>query len=180
VGDIWPYGPPRYTSWDQCYTALRALGLDRSLSNILAAVAGSESAYDLAVVNDTPATGDYSVGLWQINYYGSLYAGRVAEFGTPRHVAQSSVSDQARNARTIYDAQGLGAWGSYTNGNYKHFLSDNAPAGPPPQHQAGAPDVQIQPPTEDYSETVRDGARSVHNLGYSWQAAATVLRKLRG
>ena len=180
MGDEWPYGPPRFTDWDQCYTALRALGFDRSLSNILAAVGGSESAYDLAVVNNTPATGDYSVGVWQINYYGNLYAGRVAEYGTPRHVAQSTVSDQAKIARSIYDAQGLGAWGSYTNGNYRAFLHGNLPAGPPPQHQAAPPDTSISPPTEDYSPVVRLGALRLNgaasNLSNGARSLASLLK----
>jgi Lysozyme like domain len=35
------------------------------------------------LVNDTPATGDYSVGLFQINYYGNLLQSRTAQFGDP-------------------------------------------------------------------------------------------------
>lgn len=179
MGDVWPYGPPRYTDWQQCYDALRSLGFDKADANILAAIPGAESSYDLAVVNDTPATGDYSVGAWQVNYYGSLYAGRVAEFGRPGHLARSDVTTQARAARTIWADQGLSAWSTYTSGAYRAYLRGNLPAGPPAQHQLQAPDTTIRPPTEDYSHTVREASRSIHNQGYSWQAAATVLRKLR-
>lgn len=122
MGDIWPYGPPKYTNWSQCYAAMRAIGFDDTDADIMAAIAGSESAYDLRVVNDTPATGDYSVGIYQINYYASLYSGRVAEFGTPRHVANETVEQQCRNAQQVWSQQGYGAWGSYNNGEYKPFL----------------------------------------------------------
>lgn len=179
MGDIWPYGPPRFTDWRQCYDALRALGFDRARANILAAIPGAESGYDLSVVNDTPATGDYSVGAWQVNYYGSLYAGRVAQFGRPGHLARSDVTTQARAARTIWADQGLSAWSTYTSGAYRRYLHGNLPAGPGPQHQLPAPDVQISPPTEDYSATIHGAAQSVRNLGTGWHNAATVLRHLR-
>lgn len=135
MGDIWPYGPPRFTSWTQAYDALRALGFSEADANTLAAIAGAESSYDLSVVNDTPATGDYSVGAWQINYYGSLLAGRTAEFGSPRHLAQSSVSTQAGAAQQVWSSQGFGAWSTYTSGAYRAYLHGNLPAGPPPAHQ---------------------------------------------
>jgi len=39
------------------------------------------------LVNDTPSTGDYSVGLWQINYAGPMMATRTAQFGSPQQMA---------------------------------------------------------------------------------------------
>lgn len=139
MGDIWPYGKPRYTNWAQAYDALRALGLSEANANILAAIPGAESGYDLSVINDTPSTGDYSVGTWQVNYYGNLYAGRVRQFGTPKHLAQSSVSVQASAAHQIWAEQGFSAWSTYTSGAYKAYLHGNLPSGPAPAHQEPAP-----------------------------------------
>lgn len=128
MGDIWPCGPARYTNYQQCYDAMISLGFDKADATIMAAIGGSEAAYDLAVINDTPATGDYSVGVWQVNYYDGLYDGRVAEFGTPCHLANSDVTTQAKAARTIWAAQGFGAWGSYNNGDYRAFLPGGSAA----------------------------------------------------
>lgn len=179
MGDIWPYGPPRFTNWTQCYDALRKLGFGKGEANILAAIAGAESSYDLSVVNDTPSTGDYSVGAWQINYYGSLYAGRVAQFGTPRHLARSTVDNQASAAHQIWAEQGLGAWSTYTSGAYRAYLRGNLPAGPPPSHQAQLPPHNIDPPKEDYSATVRLGARRHSQLGNVFKDGANALLKIR-
>jgi hypothetical protein len=49
------------------------------------------------LVNDTPETGDYSVGLWQINYAGDLRALRTAQFGSPEDLA----SDPLAQARAV-------------------------------------------------------------------------------
>jgi hypothetical protein len=61
-------------------------------------VFGAENpAGNAGLVNDTPATGDYSVGLWQINYYGGLLTMRSAQFGSPEDFA-ADPSAQARAA----------------------------------------------------------------------------------
>ena len=63
-------------------------------------------------LNNTPATGDYSVGLWQINYYGSLLASRTAEFGTPASL-QGNANAQAKAAIKLSDnGTNLGPWQS--------------------------------------------------------------------
>lgn len=178
MGDVWPFGSPRYTNWDQCYTALRALGFDKGDANVLAAIAGAESSYDLSVVNDTPSTGDYSVGAWQINYYGSLYAGRVADYGTPRHLARSTVSDQAKAARGVWSGQGFGAWSTYNHGQYKAYLHGNLPQGPPAQHQLQAIDTGISPPTEDYSAVIRLGALHVGETATRLDHGTATIRSL--
>jgi hypothetical protein len=75
-------------------------------------VFGAENpAGNAGLVNDTPATGDYSVGLWQINYYGDLYDRQVARFGSPEALA----SDPAAQARAVVAMSQNGAnwspWG---------------------------------------------------------------------
>lgn len=63
-----------------------------------AIVFGAENpAGNAGLVNDTPSTGDYSVGLWQINYAGSLLPMRTAQFGSPEALA-SDPNAQARAA----------------------------------------------------------------------------------
>lgn len=172
MGDIWPYGPPRYTNWTQCYDAMLKLGFTKADANIMAAIAGADGGYDLSVINDTPATGDYSVGTWQINYYGSLYAGRVAEFGTPKQLIDGGLSDQASAAHQVWAEQGFAAWGAYDNGSYRKFLNNTLPSGPGPAHQAQLPGHTISPPTEDYSPTVRLGAGHLNILAEQFRDGA--------
>jgi len=178
MGDIWPYGPPRYTNWQQCYDALRALGFDKGTANTLAAIAGAESSYDLAVVNDTPSSGDYSVGAWQINYFNGLYAGRVAEFGTPKHLAQSSVSNQAHAAQQIWSSQGLKAWSTYTSGAYKAYLHGNLPAGPPPTHELQAPPAPTTVGKDSWHTQVAQLAGHFTGLANHTSAYTKALREI--
>lgn len=49
------------------------------------------------LVNDSPDTGDYSVGLWQINYYGSLEGPQTARFGSSDALA----ADPNAQARAV-------------------------------------------------------------------------------
>lgn len=178
--DEWPYGPPAFTTWDTFYRYLLQWGFSANNADIGAAIAEAEGGFDLTVVNNTPSTGDYSVGTIQLNYYGSLYAGRVAEFGTPRAFANSGASGQAhamvrlRNGRGNFDD-----WSTYTSGAYVKFLHGKIPPGPRPGPNP-YPNPTISPPTEDYSATVRAGAASAHNLGIAFDNAATVLRRLKG
>jgi len=160
MGDTWPFGPARYTSWQQTYDALLQLGLTKADANTLAAIAGAESDYDLAVVNDTPATGDYSVGEFQVNYYGSLRAGRTAEFGTPQHLAQSSVSTQSKAAREIWAQQGFGAWSTYRSGAYIPYLGGGVATG------GGEPTVS----EGSSGAAVRTLQTDLNELGYSLTA----------
>lgn len=178
MGAEHPYGPARYTNWRQCYDALLALGLDKNDADILAAIGGPESGYDLAIVNNTPATGDYSVGVWQINYYGSLRAGRVAAYGTPKHLAQSTVSTQAKAALNIYESQGFDAWHTtYSSGAYKAYLH-GTPAGPPAQHQLQLPPAPTNLGADDFRKPVVTTAGHFTGLAHAADNAAKTLRIL--
>lgn len=123
--------PAAYTDWVYCYGLLQPLMPTDDDAKILAAIGGPESGYDYHIVNDTPATGDYSVGIWQINYYGSLYPGRTAAYGTPRHLLEAGPLAQARAAADIWHSQGFMAWATtYTSGAWRKYIGTSGPVTP--------------------------------------------------
>lgn len=113
------------------YQAIESLwvsaGGSKALAPVMAAIAIAESGGRPSAHNPTPP--DDSYGLWQINYYGSMRAGRSREFGTPESLLASPTA-QARAAVAIYRQQGLGAWSTYTSGAYRKYLNGkDVPAG---------------------------------------------------
>jgi hypothetical protein len=181
MGDIWLSGlPPKYTDWKHCFAELGALMPSRADAIILAAIAGPESSYDMSVINDTPATGDYSVGLWQINYYGSLHAGRVAEFGTPRQLIEGGLRAQARAAHKIWSEQGFNAWyNTYSSGDWRKYVGTGG--GPPLGGPGG--NVPPQPPpadtADDWSGHVRRSAGQFLHIGHTLHRHTQVLDAVR-
>jgi len=144
MGDIWPYGGPQYITWMTAYTEMLSLGQSQEDAAVYAAIGSAESSLDVTVINDTPATGDYSVGIWQINYYGSLYASRAAAFGTPEQLIQGGFTKQAIAAIAIGQG-GFSPWSTYNSGAYEKYLNgftppSGAPAGggTPPTIQEGS------------------------------------------
>lgn len=153
MGDIWPYGGPAYVSWDAAYNEIVFFTNDTNEARIMAAIGSAESSLDYTVINDTPSTGDYSVGIWQINYYDGLYSGRVAAFGTPAQLVAGGLGVQARAAVAI--AAGPGGytnWSTYNSGAYQKFLHGFAitpsGGGPGATEQFGAPPPA---PAKDWS-----------------------------
>lgn len=129
MGDTWPYGPPAHNTWQQVYDEAFTWFADQSIAATFAAIGSAESGLDWRVINDTPATGDYSVGDFQINYFGSLYADRAAAYGTPQQLVEGGLSRQFYAARGVYHDQGFGAWTTYTSGAYRQYLNGYSPAG---------------------------------------------------
>lgn len=82
-------------------------GGDPGWAPLMASIAEAESGGVTNVLNDNPATGDYSVGLWQINYFNGNYNGRAATYGTPTQLA-GDVNAQARAAKDLW-GNGAGA-----------------------------------------------------------------------
>jgi hypothetical protein len=82
----------------------------KSAAPLMAAVALAESSGNNSDLNNNPSTGDYSVGLWQINYYGALNAPRTARYGTPAQLQ----ADPLANAKAAVDlyagGSGLSNW----------------------------------------------------------------------
>lgn len=161
MGDIWPYGAPQYITWNAAYAAMNSLGQTPEDCAVYAAIAQAESGLDVTVINDTPGTGDYSVGLWQINYYGSLYGPRAAAYGTPQQLVQGGVTKQALAAISV-GAGGFTPWSTYNNGAYLQYLNGNVPP-------TGAPAGGGTPPTIEEGSTgpyVQQLQRDLNVLGY--------------
>jgi len=94
-----------------------AQGGDPRWAPLMAGIAIAESGGDTAALNANPQTKDFSVGLWQINYYGDLAPSRTARFGTPDQLS-TSPARQARAAISLFGKNGAGlssAWGGGGN-----------------------------------------------------------------
>lgn len=171
MGDIWlPGFPPRGTSFNACLAVTGTIFPTRALAIIFAALAGSEGGFDINVINDTPGTGDYSVGLWQINYYNGLYSERAAEFGPPAHLLAGGIGRQANAAHTIWEQQGLGAWTSYTSGAWRNYVGGAAGV-PGPQGPQADVGPAPQAPARDWSAYVARTAsayRSAAGAAVHW------------
>ena len=96
---------------------------------IMGAIAMAESTGNSAALNNNPATGDFSVGLWQVNYYGSLGPGRTAAYGTWQYL-QNDVNAQAKAAISISgNGTSFTAWSTYNSGAYLQYLDGSTPSG---------------------------------------------------
>lgn len=144
MGDEWPWAPPEYTTWQLVFTEMNSLGRSQNDCAIFAAIAEAEASFDLTVLNNTPSTGDYSVGTFQINYYGSLYASRAAAFGTPQQLATGGLTKQCLAANEI-GASSFTPWSTFTSGAYLQYLHGATPpsqgggsGGSPPTLSEGA------------------------------------------
>lgn len=179
MGDIWLPGlPPLHTNFEACLNETALRWPTRADAIIMAAVAGSESSYDMHVINDTPATGDYSCGLWQVNYYNGLYSSRAAAYGTPAQFLAKGIGGQADAAFAIWQQQGFGAWGSYTNGAWRRWLPGGqgipGPQGPQGQFTPPAPPA----PAKDWSVWVQAAGRAYHDAAGATAAFASNLSRV--
>lgn len=86
----------------QAYQALIAAGFNQSEAITLTAIGAVESGWNTTSLNPDSGTGDYSVGVWQINYFGSLYASRAPILGTPDEL-RGNLAAQARAARILFE-----------------------------------------------------------------------------
>ena len=128
MGDEWPWAPPEYTTWQDVFTEMNSLGRSQNDCAIFAAIAEAEASFDLTVLNNTPSTGDYSVGTFQINYNGSLYAERAAKYGTPQQLATGGLTKQCLAANDI-GAYSFTPWSTFNSGAYIQYLHGGVPPG---------------------------------------------------
>ncbi len=102
------------------------------LAPIMAAIALAESGGRTNALNNNPSTGDYSVGLWQINYFGNLLPGRTSEYGSPAFLS-ANPSAQAKAAISLAgNGSGLSNWTTYTSGAYLAHLPSGSATAPIP------------------------------------------------
>lgn len=96
-------------------------GGDQKLAATMAAVALAESRGNPLALNNTPSTGDFSVGLWQINYYGSLGPARTKRYGPV-----SGQYDPLTNATTAValaaGGAGLANWSTWKDGAFIAYV----------------------------------------------------------
>lgn len=109
-------GPPgTRLSYDQLKALWIQNGGNPASAPIMAGIAIAESGGLSNNLNDKGK--DYSVGLWQINYYGSLLQGRSQSYGTPLALAQD-VNAQAKAAIKISgNGVNLQPWTTFTSGD---------------------------------------------------------------
>lgn len=128
MGDEWPWAPPEYTTWNDVFTEMNSLGQTQENCAVYAAIAEAEASFDLTVLNNTPSTGDYSVGTFQINYFQSLGPERTAKYGTPQQLATGGLTKQCLAAIDI-GSGGFTPWSTYLNGAYLQYLHGYGPPG---------------------------------------------------
>ena len=105
-------------------TTLEQAGWPPHLIPTMIGVAGGESGRNTGA--DTRTSGldpqgkrEISIGLLQINY--KVHKDLVHSMG----YTEADLRDPVKNAKVglrIYQMQGLGAWGAYTNGSYRDHL----------------------------------------------------------
>ena len=103
---------------------MRQAGWDESLINEMSAVAMAESGGDAGIDTvqsglDPSRSNEYSVGLFQINY--KVHKPMLDQMGISEQDLRDPVTN-AKVAKRIYEMQGKGAWGAYTNGSYRQHL----------------------------------------------------------
>jgi hypothetical protein len=178
MGDIWPYGPPRYTTHNQIVIELRALGMSANDADIGAAIGAAEASYDLSVINDTPSTGDYSVGTFQINYLGSLYAERTRLFGTPKQLIDGGVIAQAHAMYTLWRSSGFSPWSTYNSGAYRQYLQGGGGPSLPPNIPVGGIPPPTSPGADTWSSQIRSSASSLASASGSLNSNADYINAL--
>lgn len=118
------------------YAQLKGLWLQAGgspkIADTMAAVALAESGGRTDALNPNGATGDYSVGPWQINYYGNLRPGRTARYGTPEQLLANPLLDAKAAVDLAGTGGGLGNWSTYNHGTYQRYLNGSTPAAQSP------------------------------------------------
>lgn len=107
---------------------LASVGFKGTALNTAEAVARAESGGNAAAHNDTPATGDNSYGLFQINMLGAMGPSRLKAYGL---ASNNDLLDPTTNAKVAYAMSGGGTnwspWSTFKNGAYRKFLGTDAP-----------------------------------------------------
>lgn len=92
----------------------------------MASIAEAESGGRSDALNNNPGTGDYSVGPWQINYFGNLSPGRTARYGSPSTLQASPLADARAAVDLSSNGQNLSPWSTWKSGAYEKFMPSGA------------------------------------------------------
>jgi murein DD-endopeptidase MepM/ murein hydrolase activator NlpD len=112
--------------------AARAAGFQGEDLIRMTAVGMAESSGNPGAVNNNPATGDLSYGAWQVNMIGNMGPQRRRQFGLASNNDLLELGTNARVAKSIFDSQGITAWGAFTDGRYQQYMGQaRAAAGMP-------------------------------------------------
>ena len=105
----------------QVQDLLRQVGFPEDKIILMTAICHQESGFNTTAVNDGSSTKsvEYSVGLFQINT-------RAHKNYTVEQLKNPMIN--AGEALRIYKTQGLRAWGGYTDGGYRKYLSESQAA----------------------------------------------------
>lgn len=98
-------------------------GFDKKTAKIMGAIGMAESTGNSNAHNTNAATGDNSYGLWQINMLGDMGPSRRKSLQINKNEDLFVPAINAMAAYKIYKSQGLNAWSTYKNGDYKDHLS---------------------------------------------------------
>jgi hypothetical protein len=118
--------------------AARAAGFTGEDLIKMTAVGMAESSGNPGAINNNPATGDLSYGAWQVNMIGGMGPQRRRQFGLANNDALLDLPTNARVAKSIFDSQGINAWGAYTDGRYKQYMGQARAVAPSVMSSGGA------------------------------------------
>jgi hypothetical protein len=121
----------RTLSTQQIASGLRNAGFPEEVIPTMTAVTMAESGGNPYAHNPNRDTGDNSYGLLQINMIDGMGPERRADFGINSDDQLFDADTNFRAAKRIFDQQGIGAWGAYTNGSYKKYLGQDSAGGEP-------------------------------------------------
>lgn len=121
---------PRAFAQDLSFAQIEQLwekaGGSPSLAPTMAAIALAESGGNPQALNNNPSTGDYSVGLWQINYYGNLLSSRTQRYGPPSLLQSNPLANAKAAVDLAQGGNGLGNWTTYTSGAFRQYLGGSS------------------------------------------------------
>lgn len=118
--------PTGALSFSQLEALYIQAGGSRKLAPTMAAIALAESSGHPNALNDNPSTGDYSVGLWQINYYGALRDARTKRYGSPQALTNPLLNAQAAVDLAEHSSSGLHNWSTYNSGKLIDYFPGGA------------------------------------------------------
>lgn len=105
-------------------------GGDPTKASLAAAVAQAESGGNTSALNDNPHTLDYSVGAWQVNYFGNLLTPRSAQYGAPAQLLADPLAQAKAAVAISNNGQDFTPWSTYLNGAYlSHLLNPDSQSG---------------------------------------------------